>query len=184
MNIRKLFAIVPLAVVGGTMLYSGRYFFLYLDRWEWNRAIVSGIVFLAAEIGLFGALILSRLGRPRTTDPVPAASNGSTGRNGRGAPDERVLSRIREAAPPPRRTFAWLDPSRSNVFIPILLGAGVVASGVAWLVERLARLTFGRRLERDLAHRLAPFALPETLVPARTEPHLELFAPLTRNRTA
>jgi hypothetical protein len=177
MNVRKLFALAPLAIITATMLYSGRYFFVYLDRWEWNRAIVSGIVFLAAEIGLFGALILSRLARTRT----PAPADGSGG--GHGRPDDRVLARIREAAPPPRRTFGWLDPSRSNVFIPIVLGAGVVASGVAWLVERLARLTFGRRLERDLADRLAPFALPDSLVPARTD-GVELFAPLTRSRAA
>ena len=41
-----------------------------------------------------------------------------------------------------------------------LIGMGVVASGLAWLVERLARATAGPALERGLASRLAPLAWP------------------------
>jgi hypothetical protein len=37
------------------MLISAWYVFVYLYRWEWNRAIVAGIIFLAAEVGLLGA---------------------------------------------------------------------------------------------------------------------------------
>ena len=37
--------------------------FVYLYRWEWNRAIVAGIIFLAAEVGLLGAALFSRLSK-------------------------------------------------------------------------------------------------------------------------
>jgi hypothetical protein len=44
---------------------------------------------------------------------------------------------------------------RMNVFIPVLLGANIVVSGIAWLVEHLARSApakgRGRAIERDLA---------------------------------
>jgi hypothetical protein len=46
------------------------------------------------------------------------------------------------------------------VFLPILLGAGVLASAAAWAVESLARATAGPALERRLAYRLAAFDLP------------------------
>ena len=45
------------------MAASGAYVFVYLYRWEWNRALVSGVIFLAAEIALLGALILDRVAR-------------------------------------------------------------------------------------------------------------------------
>ncbi len=56
------------------------------------------------------------------------------------------------------------------MFVPVLLGAGVVLSALAWVVERLARVTAGAALERGLAVRLAVLSLPpEPLVDARDE---------------
>jgi hypothetical protein len=46
------------------------------------------------------------------------------------------------------------------VFIPVLLGAGVLLSGVATAVERIAGATARPVLERRLALRLQPLALP------------------------
>ena len=71
------------------------------------------------------------------------------------------LERIRTAAPPPRKTFAWLaKPEQMNVFVPVLMGAGVLLSGIAWLVERLARATVTPVAERGLAAQLDGLALP------------------------
>jgi hypothetical protein len=71
---------------------------------------------------------------------------------------QRTVGILRETAPPPRSTFAWLDPKRSaaqsNVFVPILLGAGVILSGMAWLIERAARAFASPSLERGLAAEL------------------------------
>ena len=70
-------------------------------------------------------------------------------------PPPRPRSARGRAAPPARHphdalrprgpTFAWLTRTdRSNVFIPVLLGAGAVLSALAWVVERVARATAGR----------------------------------------
>jgi hypothetical protein len=67
---------------------------------------------------------------------------------------------VREAAPPARPVFAWLAPDRTGVFLPILLGAGVLASALAWMVEGLARATARPVLEHRLAARLGTLALP------------------------
>ena len=48
-----------------------------------------------------------------------------------------------------------------NVFIPVLLGAGVLASGLAWLVERIARLTSRSGTTTSLSKDLAALAPPE-----------------------
>ena len=176
MKTRRILILLPL-LFGLFMLgYSGRWFFLYLHRWEWNRALVSGLMFLAAEVGLFGAIALEMLSRLRkeVRSATAAATAAASSRQVR--PD--VLARIRESAPAPRNHFAWLSSGRNNVFIPIILGAGVIASGLAWVVERIARMTTGKRLERDLAVRLGTFSLPDTLVDERTD-RFSVFEPLT-----
>ena len=125
------------------LLASGLYFFVYLWRWEWNRALVAGLLFLAAEVGLSTGLVLQRLRRL-----------------GQAAPPE-VVARIRENAPPPRDHFAWLRPrDQMGVFVPVLMGVGAVASALAWAVERLARATAAPGLERGLAGRMAPLSWP------------------------
>jgi hypothetical protein len=180
MRSRRILVLLPL-LFGLFMLgYSGRWFFLYLHRWEWNRALVSGLMFLAAEVGLFGAIALEMISRLRKEVRTATAAATAAAAGGRQArPD--VLARIREATPPPRDHFAWLSSGRNNVFVPIILGAGVIASGLAWVVERIARVTTGRRLEHDLAVRLGTFSLPDTLVDERTDRH-SLFEPLTGSR--
>jgi hypothetical protein len=46
------------------------------------------------------------------------------------------------------------------VFVLVLLGAGIVLSGLAWLVDRIARVTAGPSVENDLARRLRPLQTP------------------------
>jgi hypothetical protein len=128
------------------MLLAGWYVFVYLYRWEWNRAVVAGIIFLAAEIGLLGAALFDRLGK------LGARIDEIGGR--RGVVDERVLHQLRTNAPDPLKPFAWLDGTRSNVFVPVLLGAGAVLSGLAWVVDRIARLTAAPAMEKTLARKL------------------------------
>lgn len=145
---------IALVVIVATGLAAGWNVFLALTRWEWNRAIVAMLVFLAAEIGLFGSLALQQLANlRRDLESRPPA---------RREPDPSVLLRVRESAPAPRRHFSWLDPrgSRTSVFLPILLSAGIIVSAIAWAVERLARHAAMPSAERDLTRRLEPISLP------------------------
>jgi hypothetical protein len=137
------------------LVASGAYFLVYLYRWQWNRALVSGLFFVAAEIAVVASVVLRRLqaveDRIEELKDRPAPS-----------PPPAALGAIRDSAPPPRDRFTWLreSSSRTNVFIPVLLGAGVLLSGVATVVERLAGATAKPVLEHRLAHRLQPLALP------------------------
>jgi hypothetical protein len=153
---------------------AGWYFFNYLGKWEWNRALVSGVIFLAAEIALLGGLVLERLGRvSRSLDELREER--------RREPRPEVLARVQEAAPEQRNPFEWLSPDRSNVFVPVLLGAGVIMSAVAWAVEKLARMSAGPRLERGLALQLERLAPPaDGLLPATDTYGSSLLAPAAR----
>ena len=151
-------------VLGAAMLVAtGLYFFVYLWRWEWNRALIAGVLFVATEVAMATATILDRL--------------HSLG-NRLGAADPAVLARIKETAPPPHDHFEWLSPrsDQLGVFVPVLIGMGVVASGLAWLVERLARATAGPVRERGLAARLGPLAWPaDGLVPDEADDPLAVL---------
>ncbi len=154
---------IPAVLGGGVMFFTALYFFVYLWRWEWNRALIAGVLFVATEVAMAAALVLNRLRRVEDRMPTP---------------DPAVLARIRETAPPARDHFEWLSPrsGRLGVFVPVLIGMGVVASGLAWLVERLARATAGPALERGLASRLAPLAWPAGgLVPEKDDDPLTIL---------
>ena len=148
---------------GAMMFFTALYFFVYLWRWEWNRALIAGVLFVAAEVAMASAAVLGRLRRMEDRMPPP---------------DPAVLARIRETAPPARDHFEWLSPKsgRLGVFVPVLIGMGVVASGLAWLVERLARATAGPALERGLAGRLTSLAWPAGgLVPRAADDPLAIL---------
>jgi hypothetical protein len=156
---------IGLAALLVVLVAAGWYVFVYLYRWEWNRALVSGIIFLAAEVALLGALVLERLEKlGRRLAHVDHGPNG-----------ERVLRRLREHAPTPARPFAWMEPQQTNVFVPVLLGAGVVLSALAWIVDKVARVTAVSTMERGLARELATLRpAPDGLLGERpTDP----FAP-------
>lgn len=137
---------------------SGLYVLVYLFRWEWHRAIISALFFVAAEVGLLAGVLLRRLSR------LEQRMEELAGRSSLGTDeiDPEVLARIREAAPPARNPFAWLDPKSPNlsVFLPFLIGIGALASGLAWVVEQMGRRITAPVLERRLAQRLTPLALP------------------------
>lgn len=144
------------AILLGALAATGIYLFVYLVRWEWHRALVAGVLFVAAELALASAAILDRLRSIQTAVEAGAAAAPEA------HPDAATLAHLRDAAPEPRTSFDWLSRpgSEMSVFVPILLGAGVVLSGVAWVVERVARATATPGLERGLALRLAPLGMP------------------------
>ncbi|HEX2196051.1 MAG TPA: hypothetical protein VHJ76_03915 [Actinomycetota bacterium] len=138
------------AVMTVVLAASGTYMFVYLYRWEWNRTLIAGIFFVAAEIGLVGATILERLKKIESRIETRAAEPPS------------ALPHIQETAPEPKAGFKWLARTDgTNVFVPVLMGAGFVVSGIAWVVERLAHATARPAMERGLAWRLQPLSLPE-----------------------
>lgn len=167
MSARRIGLLALAAVLAG----SGWYVFVYLYRWEWNRALISGVIFVAAEVALIGTLVLERLGRlERRLDAIEPRSPR--------LPDPAVLERVRQGAPAPSEPFAWLA-KRSNetsVFVPVLLGAGVVFSALAWVVERVARATARPAAESSLARRLDSLALPPGGLLDRDDPP-DLFSP-------
>lgn len=146
---RRLGLAVAVVSAAATAVYT----IVYLYRWEWHRALVAAVFLVVAEVALATVAILRRLSAlDERLDGLAAAP----------APPEAidVLHRVRESAPPPRPVFAWLTPQGTNVFLPILLGAGVLASAAAWVVETLARATARPVLERRLATRLGALGLP------------------------
>jgi hypothetical protein len=145
-NARRIGAVIAAV----TLAASGGYVFVYLYRWEWNRALVSAAIFIATEIAVTGWLLADRMRRvERRVDSLATASQ------------DRRVQRLRESAPPARTGFAWLArPNGMSVFVPVLMGAGVLLSAIAWVVERVARATAGPVGERGLATRLGVLDLP------------------------
>lgn len=151
--IRRLGWTLGLVVLTATGLYT----IVYVYRWEWNRALFTGVLFLIIEVALATVLVLSRLRRIEDTlhDDRQRAPSG----------------RIRETRPD-HQHFAWLEraTNRPSVFVTVLLGAGVVLSMGTWLIDRIASRTSVPALERDLARRLEAVAFPtEPLVPDDAE---------------
>lgn len=159
---------ITLVMVVGVLAVSGAYALIYLFRWEWHRAIITALFFVAAEVGLGIAVLLRRLTRLQQRLDELARPGGPHDRVldlshlDAAAYDPAVLARIREAAPPARSPFAWLDPQGNevSVFLPFLLGVGALASGLAWVVEQIARHSTTPALEHRLARQLAPLAIP------------------------
>lgn len=145
-----------------TLLATGTYLFVYIYRWEWHRALLVGVLFLGCLVALTGALVLRRLAalEQRLTASAPRSDT------------ERVLRRLSEA-PVDSAPFPWLTPDRlgqTHVFIPVLLGGGIVVSALAWLVERVAGRSARAGVEAELADELHGIAFPVApLVPTDGE---------------
>ena len=153
MNRRQL---VVMGVGAATLAASGAYVFVYLYRWEWNRALISAAIFLAAEIAVLGWLLSRKL--DAIGEDIDAVARDLDAVRTR-----RIARHLDAARGQPSAVFEWLRPDPeggTRVFIPVLLGAGLVFAGLAWLVERLARVTAGRVADRSLAVRLSRLGLP------------------------
>ncbi|MHA4814709.1 hypothetical protein ACXZ65_10185 [Streptomyces aculeolatus] len=131
---------------------AGGYFVVYLYRWEWQRALISGVLLLAVEVLLVGIVLHARVSRLRRE---VAESRDRT---------EEILRGLeRTRSEPPR--FRWLEGRRPDgthrtyVFVPVLMAAGAVMSAAAWAVQKVAAAT-GRPADRRTAARLAGLAAP------------------------
>jgi hypothetical protein len=136
---------------------AGTYLVVYLYRWQWQRAMLCGVLLLVVEVMLLGIVLLGRLTRieERLRDSDRRQREAA-------ARQDDVLARLR--AEPARETggrFRWLDDSvdRTYVFVPVLMVTGVLLSGLAWVVQRIASAT-ARPAERRLAGRLAVLSAP------------------------
>ena len=154
---------------------SGIYVVIDLARWEWNRAVISALVMIAALIVLVAMMLLRQL--HHIEERMEALERRD---------DVDTLGTLRSTnGDAARRHFRWLErpPDGLGVFIPVLLGAGVLLSLAAYLVERVAGLFAAATLDPRTAHKLAadlPLGadLPR---PARIDP---LTSPPVRHRTA
>ena len=176
---RALTWLIGIATLAG----AGGYCLVYLLRWEWHRALLAGVLFLAAELAVATAVVLRAVYRAAhsTSADDPA--------------QDRLLAHI-QASRPTRDHFAWLRPRDGiAMFIPVLLGVSVLVSAVAFVIERLAAGTAQPGMERGLARDLTGIAFPPGgLVadagelaaqdaPYADDPELRvLLAPLQRGR--
>ncbi|WP_421118676.1 hypothetical protein ACE2AJ_15090 [Aquihabitans daechungensis] len=160
-----------------TLVASGAYTAVSLARWEWTRALFFGLVFVAAELWLVAGAVLGRLAElQRSLDrarPEPAP-----------APDPRTLEVVRAAGHEHDR-FPWLQVeaadvvTRTNVFITLVVGGGVLLSGGAWVLDKLGSRTVDPGREAELARDLSSIAYPDGLLiddmvaRARSRPDVE-----------
>ncbi|MFI7497108.1 hypothetical protein ACIBVL_01115 [Streptomyces sp. NPDC049687] len=147
---------VALVFAGLAAAGAATYLVVYLYWWQWQRALICGVLLLVVEVMLFGVVLLGRLtrieARLRDTDRRQRELD---------ARQEDVLTRLRQSPEHEEARFPWLeDPAdRTYVFVPVLMVTGVLLSGLAWVVQRIASAT-GRPAERRLADRLAVLAAP------------------------
>jgi hypothetical protein len=127
-----------------TIVVAAAYMIVSLNRWEWNRALFFGLIVLIAEVALATAILLRRLGQLQRRDDI----------------DPAVLEALRKSRPTRTSRFAWLEPTRMNVFITFLVGGGVLLSGIAWVVDRIASKTTTPVGEERLARQLGPISYP------------------------
>ncbi|WP_416967276.1 hypothetical protein [Streptomyces sp. 4F14] len=128
------------------------YLVVYLYRWQWQRAVLCGVLLLVVEVMLLGLVLLGRFAKLEERI-----------RDGERRQDD-VLARLRERGGEVRR-FRWLDEAetgeRTHVFVPVLMVTGVLLSGLAWVVQRIASATVRGPAEKRLAGRLAVLAAPD-----------------------
>lgn len=145
-----------------TLAATGSYIFVYLYRWEWHRALIVAMLFIAAEVAVSCSLVIRCVGKLDARLQID--------RGQRAPVDPDIVERIRAAAPR-RDHFPWLEApvDRVGVFIPVLLGSGIAVSTVAWVVERLAGRTVEPSMERGLARQLSDMSFPKEGLVAEAE---------------
>lgn len=139
--------------VTAVVLVAGGHTVYYLFNWEWNRASIAGIGFVAGLLIATTFLLLGRLQRlERRLDVLLAAQEAGRVRTSRLTAYEPDVE--------PRPDFPWLSrppvllagllvafprpETDQAVFIPVFLAAGLVLSVVAGVVERVAAYVEGR----------------------------------------
>lgn len=144
---------LPAILLVLTLVASGSYIAIYLNRWEWNRALFVTMIFVIAQIALIGWMVVQRL---RTLEERVGEYRAAEEEIAR-----EILLEIRESRPDHDR-FAWLRDSATqhNVFITMVVGAGVALSALAWILDRIAETTVTPARERKLAAELTSIAFP------------------------
>jgi hypothetical protein len=134
----------------GTLVAAGAYMLVSLNRWEWNRALFFGLIVLIAEVGLATGLVLRRLARLEHAQHAVI--------------DPAVTEILRATRPPHPDRFAWLKESTAGsstqVFITFLVGGGILLSGIAWIVDRVASTTSTPIGEERLSRELGNISYP------------------------
>jgi hypothetical protein len=141
-----------------TMILSACWAGLALYRWEWTRALWMTIAFVAAEVALVAVIVLQRL--RELSERIGDLDRA----------DPMVRARLAETRPATDH-FAWLKESatRTNVFVTVILGGGVILSGVLWVIDKLAGKSVSDSRERRLAEQLAAIRFPsDGLVPPKS----------------
>ncbi|QIB47259.1 hypothetical protein [Streptomyces aureoverticillatus] len=163
---------------GLTAAAAATYSVVYLTRWEWQRALICGVLLLVVEGLLVCAVLLGRIGR---LERQVAESGLRT---------EEVWRRLRESgAEQGSVRFRWLEPRgsdgahRTYVFVPVLMAAGVLLSGVAWIVQKISAATARPGAERRLAGRLTRLTAPPPSELGGRAPELEDTRAVPRPRT-
>ena len=133
-----------LAVLG----VSGGYTVAYLFSWQWMRAQIAGLAFVAALVVVSALAVMARIRRlERRLDallPVAAYPTPSAQPDVEPRPDFRWLST--STTGPALLAFPLLGglrPPDGSVFIPVFLATGLVVAGLASVVERISALRHG-----------------------------------------
>ncbi len=115
---------LSVAMLAFTLVLAGSWTALALYRWEWTRALWMTMAFVVAEVALVGVLVMHRL---RELEEQIADTH-----------DTAVMRRLAETRPAATDHFEWLKEStnRTNVFVTMLLGGGVLVSGVLWVIDK------------------------------------------------
>jgi hypothetical protein len=149
--VRKLTVLVLVITLVVAGLLAGQ----ALYAWEWSRAVWMTTGFVAVEVALVGVLVLGRL------KDLGARLEAERDQ-------DLVRHRLVERRPKAPDRFAWLQESmgRTNVFVTMIIGGGVIVSGVLWLIDQLARRSVTAERQGRLADDLRSIAPPsDGLVP-------------------
>jgi hypothetical protein len=140
---------LSLGALAFTLVLTGIWTALSLYRWEWTRALWMTMLFVVAEVALVGVLVMQRL---RTLEEQIEDSR------------ETAVVRRRAEGIPATDRFEWLKEStnRTNVFVTVLLGGGVLVSGILWVIDKLAGRSVASSHERRLAAQLRGISFPSS----------------------
>jgi len=154
--IRNVASVTVWLALTAVLLVAGGHTVYYLLQWEWVRAQIAGIAFVAALVVSATLVLLTHLrALERRLDAlVQAAALTAPGVPAGSGPASLAAT---STVPEPRPDFAWLRPTGGwsglslpllallafrdpapAVFIPVFLATGVAVSVVASGVERLA----------------------------------------------
>lgn len=147
---RKLLKVTARLLLLAVILTAGGHTLLYVQRWQWARASLVGVAFVAALVIGATVLVMGRLDRlerrlvAAERGPAPSAVPAPT----LAPPGPDTVGG--EAVP----DFRWLaPPAQTHVFIPVLLATGMIVSVIAAAVESVAVAVQRRRRTQPVLSR-------------------------------